>query len=152
MDQENTAVQEWHRKQAIQCFNETWNLIDKGARSRAEELQMIHMAHASRFHWAEVGTPVHWLRGEWQISRVYALLGLGESALLHAQYCLDLCVANGTGGFDLAFAYEALARAYCVRGQEIEKTQSLTLAKTVAEQVERAEDRDYLLSELQTIK
>ena len=45
---------------------------------------MIHAAHASRHHWAAVGTGVNLARGEWQISRVYVTLGRGEPALFHA--------------------------------------------------------------------
>ena len=42
---------------------------------------MLHAAHASRFHWGEVGEPVNFARGEWQISRVYAVLGRPEPAI-----------------------------------------------------------------------
>ncbi|WMM24769.1 hypothetical protein RBU61_17870 [Tissierella sp. MB52-C2] len=43
---------------------------------------MIHTAHASRFHWDEVGTPIEFARSEWQTSRVYSLLGMFESAYM----------------------------------------------------------------------
>ena len=45
-------------------------------------------ARASRFHWGEVGEPVNRVRGEWQCSRVYAVLGRAEPALWHARRCL----------------------------------------------------------------
>jgi len=41
---------------------------------------MIHAAHASRFHWGEIGKPINLGRGEWQISRVYSVLNRPESA------------------------------------------------------------------------
>jgi hypothetical protein len=50
-------------------------------------------------------------RGEWLCSRVYSVLGRAEAALWHAQRCLDHCEAAGIGDWDLAYAYEALARA-----------------------------------------
>ena len=121
MEETLITMQEWHKKQAVQCFNETWNLIDKTDRTREEDFRMIHMAHASRYHWREVGTPLHFLRGEWQIARVYALLNLGESARHHAEYCLALCLSNNIGDFDLAFAYEALARAHDFVGDHAQK-------------------------------
>ena len=31
---------------------------------------MIHAAHASRYHWSQVGTKANLARGEWQVSRV----------------------------------------------------------------------------------
>lgn len=152
MEQSAVNLHDQHKKLAIQYFNETWNLIDKTDRNREDDLLMIHMAHASRYHWGEVGTPLHFLRGEWQVSRVYALVGLGESALYHAQHCLDMCLANNIGDFDLAFAHEALARAHMVLGQEDKKLSHLRQAEQAAEHIAKQGDKDYLLSELQTIK
>ncbi len=51
---------------------------------------------------------------EWQIAHVYTLLQHPQPALYHAQRCLDQCLAQQIGDFDLAYAYEALARA-CLR-------------------------------------
>lgn len=112
---------------------------------------MIHMAHASRFHWGEVGTPLHFLRGEWQIARVYALAGMGESALYHARHCLSMCESENIGDFDLAFAHEAMARAYQVLGDETQKQVHLKEALAAAETIAKQENKDYLLSELQSI-
>jgi hypothetical protein len=39
---------EFHRKTAVACFNGAWDLLDKKDRSREEDLQMLHEAHASR--------------------------------------------------------------------------------------------------------
>jgi len=150
--EQNQNLQEQHTQLAIQCFNETWTLIDKPDRTPEENLKMIHMAHASRFHWGEVGTPLHFLRGEWQISRVYALVGMGESALYHAEQCVQMCVANGIGDFDLAFAHEAMARAHMVCGNEQQKLHSLGEARKAAENITKQGDKDYLQSELSTIK
>jgi hypothetical protein len=74
---------------------------------------MIHAAHASRFHWgrADGADTVHLGRGEWQCSRVYAVLGRGEPALWHARRCLAYNEAAGSGDWDIAAAYEAMARA-----------------------------------------
>ena len=79
---------ELHRKFATDCFNSTWNLLDKNKRTLEDDARMIHMAHASRYHWGEIGTPLNFTRGDWQISRVYAVLGLGENALKYGKSCL----------------------------------------------------------------
>lgn len=52
---------------------------------------MIHCAHTSGYLWGEVGKPINLERGEWQISKVYALLGQGERALFHGKECLRIC-------------------------------------------------------------
>lgn len=140
-----------HKKMAVDCFNSTWDLIDKADRDEADTLKMIHMAHASRYHWGEIGTPLEWSRGEWQISRVYALAGLGESALYHGKHALKYCLENSIGDFDLAFAYEAIARAYSVLANDAEKQTYKLKAEEASKGIEKKENLDYFLSELVTI-
>ena len=98
---------------AVQLFSGTWRLLKMESRTGADADLMLHMAHASRFHRAQVpaATPAHYARGEWLISRVYAVLGRPEPALYHARRVLDICAENGIGDRDLAFACGALARA-----------------------------------------
>ncbi len=140
-----------HKGLAAQCFNATWDLIDKKDRSIEEALTMIHLAHASRYHWGIVGTPTHFTRGEWQISRVYCLLNMGESALYHGQQALRYCIENDIKDFDLAFAYETLARSYSVLGNEIQKNLYLDLARSSAIDIQDQGNKDYFLGELNTI-
>jgi hypothetical protein len=83
------TIEEWHRKQEVENFNKTWNIIDKKQRTKEEDLELIHTAHAFRFHWGFAGAPVNFARGEWQISRVYSLLQMGDSALHHGKESLD---------------------------------------------------------------
>jgi DNA-binding transcriptional MerR regulator len=104
------------RKLAADLFNRTWRLLEKDDRTQAEDDEMIHCAHASRFHWGEVGDAVNRARGEWQCARVYAVLGRAEPALYHARRCLELNEANGSGDWDIAAAYEGMARAHLAAG------------------------------------
>jgi hypothetical protein len=140
-----------HRKFAVACFNGTWDLIEKPDRSPEDDASMIHMAHASRYHWGEIGTELNFARGDWQISRVYAILDEGQNALKYAQSCLHLCKENGFGDFDLAFAYEATARAFAVIGDQKMLEQHLELAKKAGEAIAKEEDKNYFFSELETI-
>ena len=145
------SLQEWHRKQAIENFNTTWDYIDKKDRTEEDNINMIHTTHASRFHWGKIGTPLNFARGEWQISRVYSLLGMTESALYHAKLSLELCLKNDIKDFDLAFGYEAVARAYMVAKNEEQMKKYLILAKESSENIEKEEDKNYFLSELDSI-
>ncbi len=148
---EQLTVQEWHKKQAIENFNGTWDLIDKTDRSEEEAIQMIHKAHASRFHWGEVGGPKQLATGEWQISRVYALVGQAQSALLHGQAGLRFCEEGSLTPFDYGFAYEAIARAYHMLGDTEQRDQFILKGKDVAAKIESEDDRSYYVSELESI-
>lgn len=105
-------MNETEKELAIRLFNETWDLIERKDRQPEDDFSMLHKAHASVYHWSQSGTSLEIARGEWQVSRVNAILGKGESALFHAQRSLQLCLDNSFGGFDLAFGYEACARSW----------------------------------------
>lgn len=152
MSKELLNLEEWHKKQAIDLFNQTWDLIDKGDdRTDEETFLMIHSAHASRYHWTQIGEPVNLARGEWQISRVYALLGMGDQALLHGQYSLDLCLDHSIQDFDLAFGYESVARAAALLKDEELFEGYIALAKDAANGINDPEDKAYFFEELKNI-
>jgi DNA-binding transcriptional MerR regulator len=138
---------------ASQLFNETWRLMEQEERTTADDDRMVHAAHASRYHWGQVATvtPAQLARGEWQISRVYTLLGRAEPAVHHAGRVLDLCRENGIGDWDLAFAYEALARAHAVAGNAVRAREYTDQALAAAEDIAEAEERELVLADLETI-
>lgn len=133
-------------KLAISLFNETWALIDQKDRTDEETITMLHKAHTSCYLWREANNPVNNARGEWQVSHVYSLLREGRLALLHGKYSLDLCLNNGIGDFDLAFGYEAVARAYRVLGEDSLANEHKRLGLAASDAIADNEDRDYTLS------
>jgi DNA-binding transcriptional MerR regulator len=139
------------RQLAADLFNHVWTLLETADRTPAQDDEMLHAAHASRYHWGEIETGVRVATGEWQCSRVYAVLGRAEPALHHAQRCLDICQQQGIEDFSLAFAYEALARASEVAGRHEQTTEFLALAREAAGAVADDEDRALVLSDLATI-
>jgi DNA-binding transcriptional MerR regulator len=106
------------RRLAADLFNHVWTLLETADRTAEQTDEMIHAAHASRWHWTVGGEPANRARGEWQCSRVYAVLGRGEPALWHARRCVELCEEHGLGDWDLAAAYEAMSRASLVVGDD----------------------------------
>jgi hypothetical protein len=142
---------ELHRSLGVSLFNEVWNLIDKKNRNSEDNELMINTAHASLFHWMQVGEPVNFARGEWQVSRVYSICKRAEPALHHAENTLRICLQNGIGDFDLAFAYEALARAHAVENHVEKVAEYRTLGLAAAQSIEKKEDRDYFMAELSSI-
>jgi hypothetical protein len=149
--EEREYAEKEHRKFAVDLFNLTWSLLDKKDRTNEEDDKMVHAAHASRFHWGEIGEPIHFERGEWQISRVYSVLNRPEPALYHAKRCLEICKENNIGDFDIAFAYEAMARAYAIAGKKTDCEKYIRLAKGAGEQIKKKGDKDYFFGELEAI-
>jgi hypothetical protein len=143
---------EVHKKLARDLFNYVWDLMEKTDRSSQDEDTMIHAAHASRFHWGIAGTPLHFARGEWQISRVYSILKRFEPALYHAKRCVDLCLEHDLGNFDLAYGYEAMARAFTIQGDSEQSRIYLQLATEIGEKIENQKDKNLLFADLANLK
>ena len=143
-----------HRAIGIELFNRTWDLMGKQDRSVEDDDAMLHMAHASAHHWradGSGGTPNNLARSEWQVSRVYTVLGRGEPAGYHARRCLEICQANGIGDWDLAYAYEALARAASTAGDFGAAHEWTEKARRAADDIAEDEDRELLLTDLASI-
>jgi len=144
---------ETERRLAAGLFNETWRLLDLAKRRPEQDDEMIHAAHASRYHWGNVGEPVTLARGEWLCSRVYAVLGRAEPAVWHAQRCLDQLTEFGGGeDWDEAAAYEALARAYSVAGDRKQRDALVAKARQALKAIKDPDDRRPIEDDLKTIK
>ena len=139
-----------HRQLGVDLYNATWKLLEQESRTPAADDAMLDSAHASAYHWsrAEGAAPVNAARSHWQISRVNSVLGRTEAAIHHAQRCLDLCTENGIGDWDLASAYEALARAHRVAGNDAEYRRNLELGRDALAQIADEEDREHIAEDL----
>jgi hypothetical protein len=137
-----------HRNMGVEYFNTTWSYIDKTDRTPDEDYQMILYAQASRFHWGFVGTPVEFQAGDWQISKVYHILGHKEECLHTAIRCLETCEKENIGGFNIAFAHEGMARALKLNGDITGFKKHIDLALELAQKIENKDDRDYTISEI----
>jgi len=142
---------EYHRRFAVTAFNRVWELMESDGRTPADTIEMLHAAHASRHHWGTIGEPVHFARGEWQVARMYSVLGRVEAALYHARLCLQITEEHGIGDFDLAFAYEAMARATALAGDMAASRGWLERARAAAEGIAADDDRQIVLADLATI-
>ena len=143
-----------HRALGIELFNSTWTLMDLPVRTTEQDDAMLHMAHASAHHWRRPGTgatPENLATSEWQVSRVYTVLGRGEPAVHHARRCLDLCRENAIDGWLLASAYEALARSWAVSGDLDAARTWADLGHATAATVPDDDDRAVVLGDLASI-
>jgi hypothetical protein len=132
-------------------YGRVWTLLETEGRTPEQDDEMIHAAHASRYDWGEVGGLEHRARGEWQCSRVYAVLGRGEPALHHATRCFEICEQHGIGDWDLAFAYEALSRAHAVAGNAEDAKRYRELAREAGAAIEDPEDREVFDADFATL-
>jgi hypothetical protein len=138
------------RQAAMDLFHATWRLLDREDRVREHDAAMIACAKASLWHWRRVGAATQWAIGEWQCSRVQAVLGDGEQALAHAQRSWEIAQADRVDDFVPASAHEALSRAYAVLGDLEAAREHRNLAYRLAVELDD-EDRDVIEHDLGTI-
>ena len=144
--------QETERRLAAGLYNEVWRLMELPERRPEQADAMIHAAHASRHHWAQVGAPVNVARGEWLCSRVYWVLGRSEPAVWHARRCLELLeAAEDADDWDLPAAYEGLARAYGVAGNADEARTWAARGRESAAAISDPEDREQIEKDLRAL-
>ena len=143
---------------AAGLFNRTWELLEMRDRTPAQDDELVHTAHASRYHWGELAErPIRLAWGEWLCSRVYAVLGRPEPARWHAVRCLailDEHASSPDGGgaedWDRAAACEAVARAEATAGNHEAaatwRARGLALCAEIADPQDRRPIEDDLKS------
>lgn len=144
------SIEEFHRKMAADLFNGVWALLEKEERTCAETDRMIHAAHASRFHWEFGGSPVNLAIGEWQCARVHTVVKQPDAAIYHALRYLELAEDYDLGAFHVAYAHEALARAYLLTDKD-KAARHLERARVALAQITDEEERALVEKDLATI-
>jgi hypothetical protein len=139
------------KKIGAALFNGAWDLIEKTDRTADEDLEMLTMAMASRWHWGQVGGPSQLATGDWQVARTASLIGLGDLALRFASRNMATTEAEGWDGWRLASAHEGLARAYATLGDAEGRARHLAAAGAALEREPDAEERRIIEGQLATV-
>jgi DNA-binding transcriptional MerR regulator len=136
---------------AAALFNRVWQLIEQADRTAADDDEMVNSAHASRLLWTGIGDAQNWAIGDWQISRVYAVLGRAEPAVFHARRCLAHADEVEGQPWLLASSYEGLARAYAVAGDRAAAAEWKAKAEQRLTEVDDSADREIVERDLATL-
>jgi hypothetical protein len=143
------------RQLGVELYNSSWALMERSDRTPEADDELVHHVHASMFHWLQAPEcePKHRARGEWLCSRAYTVLGRAEPAMHHARRCLELCEqhADNVEDWDLAFAYEALARASRVTGNQDEARRYEERGRELADRIADPEDKEIVLKDYATL-
>ena len=151
-DKPKFDIQQAHKYFSTDCFNKTWNKMEKnGNRSNDENMEMLHTAIASLWHWRqrEDVTTENLSVGCWQVSRVYCLISQPNNARRYGGLSLEH--AKNLSPFFKGYAYETLARAEMIANKRYIMLTHLEKAREMLEQVEDEEDRKLLENDLESI-
>jgi hypothetical protein len=150
-DQPDLDLAAAHRIFSVSCFNGAWDLIDKPARTPDEDDEMLHVAHASLWHWLQRPdcTAENRCIGYWQLSRVYALTGSAARSEAYATRCL--AASQGQSAFLRAYAFEALGRAAALAGRSDAAASHVKEARALLGQVTDPQERDLVEKDIDSI-
>jgi len=132
-------------------FNEAWELIEQPGRTAEQDRRMLLLACASRPQWDRVGGEEQRAIGDWQVAHVCALLGQGALAQGFAGAVLDRADRHGWDGALRVSAYEGLARAAAVLGDDAARDRCLVLARQALATVEEDDDREELERQIDSV-
>jgi hypothetical protein len=115
---------------------------------------MLHLSLASLWHWTqrEDCASTNLSVGYWQASRVYALLRQADNARRYGKLCLEASRGDDVLPYYRGAAYEALARAEMVAGDQNEMEKYLIQAHQIAASLSDPEEKKMLLNDLATIR
>lgn len=147
---EKYTLEEAQKEFAKRTNGQVWKLLEKAERTELEDEEMVLAAYACLYHWSYAGTEVNRQRGEWLIARVHTVLGEAALALEHAGRCLELTEAykDQMKDFDIAYAYEGMARANALGGDRVIARQYLEMAEAAGAAIANAEDKEIYLGDL----
>lgn len=142
-------LKEEHLQFAKSTNNRVWDLLEKAARTPAEDQEMLLAAYASLYHWMCAGSAVNFQRGCWMLSRVYRVQNQGEAALEWALKCQEITENNPAEmkDFDLAYAQEALTRAYALTGDTEQAKKHFDRAAELGKNIKDPEDREFFMKD-----
>jgi hypothetical protein len=141
-----------HRRMAAELFNRAWELLDQPVRTPEDDREMLAAAYGSRYHWRVVGGPKQHCVSDWQVSRVWAVLGDARQAALHGELSLEVAEANELGPFYIGYAHEALARAAALDGDDERSRRHLAEAEELSLDISKADDADLLRTDLNELR
>lgn len=134
---------EWHQRFAASCNNRAWDLATQ-ARTQAQDREMLDVAHASAWHWSQVGTELNRMRAQLLVAEVHALLGMGPSAYVLADEAREYFLNRETADWEIALTHAVHAHAaYAARRPE-EHRRAYASAAAATAALADAEDRQII--------
>lgn len=131
----------WRRRFAAGANNRSWTLAEQVSRTPAEDAEMLHAAHASRYLWGPIGTEKNLASADLLLGQVHALLGLGQTAMPYAQSAFEYFTSRQSEAGELAFAHAVRANAAHASGEHDLHRDSYAKALEFADALTLPEDR-----------
>ena len=141
--QQTSDASAWQRKFATACNNRAWELSVQD-RGPAEDREMLNAAHASAWHWSQVGNELNRMRATMLLAEVHALLGFAQSALAYAAEMREYFLRVGAPEWETAFVHVIHAHSAAAAGAREQHISSYELATAALAAIQDEEERSIV--------
>ena len=133
----------WHRYHAVLANNRAWELSVRD-RTPDEDREMLDAAHASAWHWAQVGMELNRMRATMLLAEVHALAGDGGRALAYAREMRAYFLGSETPDWEIAFTHAVTAHCAAIASEPELHRSEYKKARAALDRVADAEDREIV--------
>lgn len=144
MKQPADELNQWHRYFAVECNNIAWSAAEADPSTR-DHKSLLNAAHASVFHWLQVGNELNKIRGFVLLAYVHALCGHGTLALEYAGAAREYYQGHPYEEWELAFACMIQALAAHVASDTALHRSSYSAAQEVLDAMPDGEEKEIVL-------
>jgi hypothetical protein len=138
----------WHRRFAIELFNRSWDLLEQPDRSPDDDAELLAAAFGSAYHWGRVGTAENRALADHQIAKAASHTGHPGLALHYARRALEAIEVGRFGDWQVAAAYEGMARACAAAGDAAGRNYWVQRCTVALGAVPDAADRSVVAEQL----
>ena len=132
----------WHRRFGSDANNRGWAMAARAQRTPEEARELLGLAHASAWHWSEVGTDLQRMRAALLLALAQALSGDGAGAVAGADAARAFFLDGAdTEDWERALVHAVHAHASFVAGRDAEHRASHAHAAAAVAAIADPEDR-----------
>ena len=141
----------WRRRLGSGANNRAWTLSEQLSRTREEDDEMLHAAHASAHLWSPVGNEQNAALANLLLDQVHALLGSAALAARFSKSATEFFTARDSAPWELALTHAVAANAaHCsgnTQSHQAEYAAALRAIETIAE----AEEKEIVLATMRVV-
>ena len=148
------GVQVIHQYFSANCFNKTWEFIEKDELSEEGMEDMLATAFASLWHWKQRDDckPGNLSIAYWQLGRVHTLAKDQQTAEKFGKKCLKVSMDAKLDPFYIGYAYEVLIGAALLNDDKKTAAAFLVKAREQLALIEDKENKSYLSADLDKLE
>ncbi len=141
----------WRRRLGSAANNRAWTLAEMPTRTRQEDEEMLHAAHASAYLWSTVGNERNAAMADLLLGQVHSLLGNAVLAERFVKSASGFFSSAGSAPWELAMAHAVAANAAHCNGNAASHQREYAAAHSAIEAITNAEEKAILLATLRVI-